>query len=111
MNATIWHNPKCSTSRKALAQLEEKGVEVTVIQYLKTPPTKEELRALYKDAGMTARQGLRTRQDEAKALLNADEETILDAMAQNPVLVERPLVQTDKGTRLARPLERLDDIL
>ena len=112
MKATIWHNPNCGTSRKTLAILEETpGVEVEVIQYLKTPPSRERLAGLYARAGITPREGLRTKQDEAKALLDASDDAILDAMMANPVLIERPLVETDKGVRLCRPQERVRDIL
>lgn len=110
MNATIWHNPKCSTSRKALAILEEAGVDLTVVQYLKTPPTRATLASLYKEAGITARQGLRTKQADA-ALLEADEDAILDAMVRDPVLIERPIVRTEKGVRLCRPLDKIHEIL
>lgn len=112
MKATIWHNPNCGTSRKTLAILEETpGVEVEVVQYLKTPPSRDRLAALYRAAGMTPRQGLRTKQDEAKSLFDASDDAILDAMMANPVLIERPLVETDKGVRLCRPQEKVREIL
>ena len=116
MKATIWHNPNCGTSRKTLALLEEaSGVDVTVIEYLKNPPTREKLEQLYRDAGITPREGLRTRGSPAEELgLTEDGATadqILDAMAADPVLIERPLVETDKGVRLCRPQERVQEIL
>lgn len=111
MKATIFHNPNCGTSRKTLAILEEAGAEVEVIQYLKTPPTREQLAALYARAGISPREGLRTKQDEAKALLDASDDAILDAMVANPVLIERPLVETDKGVRLCRPQDKVREIL
>ena len=112
MKATIWHNQMCSTSRKTLELLRaEPGLEVEVIEYLKTPPTREELAALYRTAGMAPRQGLRARQDEARPLHEASDDELLDAMAANPILIERPLVRTDKGVRLARPIERVREIL
>jgi arsenate reductase (glutaredoxin) len=114
MKATIWHNPACGTSRKTLAILQEApGVEVTIVEYLKAPPTRETLEALYKDAGITPRQGLRTRGSPAEALglLNADGVTILDAMEREPILIERPLVRTDKGVRLCRPQDIVLEIL
>lgn len=114
MKATIWHNPNCGTSRKTLAILEETdGVELTVIEYLKTAPTVEKLRSLYKRAGITPRQGLRTRGSPAEemGLLDADEETILQAMAREPILIERPLVETEKGARLCRPQDLVREIL
>lgn len=113
MKATIWHNPKCSTSRKTLDLLRESGADVTVIEYLKTPPSRDELKRLYATAGMTAREGLRMREDRAKELVaeGAPDDAILDAMAADPVLIERPLVATDKGVRLARPIEKVREIL
>ncbi|QNA84664.1 arsenate reductase (glutaredoxin) [Sphingomonas sp. So64.6b] len=112
MKATIWHNPRCSKSREALAILKETpGVEVEVIEYLKTPPTRARLAALYARAGMTPREGLRKAEDGAKALLGANDDTILDAMVADPILIERALVETDKGVRLGRPPERIREIL
>ena len=112
MKATIYHNPRCSKSREALAILNETpGVEVEVIEYLKTPPSRETLQQLYARAGMTAREGLRIAEDDAKPLKGADDEAILDAMTANPNLIERPLVVTEKGVRLGRPPERVREIL
>lgn len=113
MKATIWHNPKCGTSRKTLAILEEAGVDVTVVEYLKTPPTSEKLAQLYKDAGLSPQEGLRMRGTDAaeRGLPNADAETVLNAMASDPILIERPLVETDKGVRLCRPQEIVREIL
>lgn len=114
MQATIWHNPKCGTSRKTLAILEEsKGVEVTVVEYLKNPPSREKLAQLYADAGMTPAEGLRLRGTDAqeRGLPDADADTILDAMAADPILINRPLVETDKGVRLCRPQEVVEEIL
>ena len=111
MKATIYHNPRCSTSRQTLDMLREAGADVTVIEYLKTPPSKEELRRLYARAGITPRLGLRMKEDAAKALAGASDEAILDAMVTNPILIERPLVETEKGVVLARPKERVYEIL
>lgn len=114
MKATIWHNPKCGTSRKTLAILEETpGVEVTVIEYLKTPPSAEKLAQLYRDAGITPQQGLRIRGTDAeeRGLPQADDATVLSAMAADPILIERPLVETDKGARLCRPQDTVHQIL
>ena len=114
MKATIWHNPKCGTSRNTLAILNERdGVDVTVIEYLKTPPTREKLAQLYRDAGMTPNEGLRLRGTDAveRGLPDADADTVLDAMAADPRLIERPLVETDRGVRLARPKEKVEEIL
>jgi arsenate reductase (glutaredoxin) len=114
MRATIWHNPNCGTSRKTLALLqEEPGIELTVIEYLKNPPTADKLDQLYRDAGITPRRGLRTRGSPAEelGLLEADSETILMAMERQPILIERPLVETEKGVRLCRPQDVVKDIL
>ena len=112
MNATIYHNPRCSKSRETLAILEAtSGVEIEVIEYLKTPPSRETLKDLYRRAGMTAREGLRIAEDAAKPLKGADDDAILDAMAANPILIERPLVVTGKGVRLGRPPEKVREIL
>jgi len=114
MKATIWHNPKCGTSRKTLAVLEETpGVEVTVIEYLKDAPSAEKLAQLYRDAGITPQQGLRTKGTDAeeRGLPQADDATVLAAMAAEPALIERPLVETGKGARLCRPMERVHEIL
>lgn len=114
MKVTIWHNPNCGTSRKTLAILEEAaGVDLTVIEYLKAPPTVEKLKSLYERAGITPRQGLRTRGSPAEemGLLDADDETILRAMAKEPVLIERPLVETEKGVRLCRPQDVVREVL
>lgn len=116
MKATIWHNPNCGTSRKTLALLEEApGVDVTVVEYLKNPPTRDKLEQLYRDAGITPREGLRTRGSPAEELGLTDEcataDQILDAMAADPILIERPLVETDKGVRLCRPQEKVQEIL
>jgi len=113
MKATIYHNPMCGTSRNTLAALQESGVDVTVIEYLKTPPSKEELRRLYREAEISPREGLRAKEPLATelGLLDADDETILDAMMEHPILINRPLVETDKGVRLARPSEKVREIL
>lgn len=114
MQATIWHNPACGTSRKTLAILEETpGLEVQVVEYLKTPPTAEKLAQLYRDAGITPQQGLRIRGTDAieRGLPDADDATVLAAMAAQPNLIERPLVKTDKGARLCRPQDLVHEIL
>lgn len=114
MKATIWHNPNCGTSRKTLAILQETpGVDVKVVEYLKTPPSAEKLAQLYRDAGIAPRQGLRMRGTDAaeRGLPEADDGTVLAAMAAEPMLIERPLVETDKGVRLCRPQEKVHEIL
>lgn len=114
MKATIWHNPACGTSRKTLAILEETpGVEVTVIEYLKTPYTEAKLRQLFADAGMRARDALRLRGTDAaeRGLADADDDAILAAMARNPAYVNRPFVETAKGVRFCRPQDVVREIL
>lgn len=113
MKATIWHNPKCGTSRNTLAILTEAGADVTVIEYLTTPPSAAKLAQLYRDAGITPQQGLRLRGTDAeeRGLPQADDATVLAAMAAEPKLIERPLVETDKGARLCRPKEKVLEIL
>jgi arsenate reductase (glutaredoxin) len=114
VKATIWHNPKCGTSRKTLAILEETpGVDVEVIEYLKTPPSRERLEALYRRAGITAREGLRAKEPLTAelGLADAEDDAIFDAMVAHPILINRPLVQTEKGVRLCRPQEVVREIL
>lgn len=113
MNATIWHNPRCSKSRLALQTLQDKGFEVEVIEYLRNPPTREKLAQLYADAGITPAQGLRIGGTDAKerGLPAASADAVLDAMAADPRLIERPLVETGKGVRLCRPSELIDEII
>ena len=114
MKATIWHNPACGTSRKTLAILQETpGVEVEVVEYLKTPPGAAKLAQLYRDAGITPQQGLRRRgtDAEARGLPGASDAKVLAAMAAEPILIERPLVKTGKGVRLCRPQDVVREIL
>ncbi len=115
MKATIYHNPKCGTSRKTLEILNESGADVTVIDYLKQPPGKEELRRLYDRAGLSPREGLRAKEQLAKDLDltggHVSDNAILDAMVENPILIERPLVETEKGVRLCRPQDKVREIL
>lgn len=112
MKATIWHNPRCSKSREALAILRSApDVDVAVVEYLKQPPSREELARIYARGGMMARDGLRRGEDGAQALEDADDAAILDAMAADPILIERPLVETDRGVVLARPPDKVLEIL
>ena len=115
MKATIYHNPKCGTSRKTLEILESEGADIRVVEYLKTPPAKEELRRLYARAGIAPREGLRAKEPLASelGLLSGDvgDEAILDAMVANPILINRPLVETERGVRLCRPQETVREIL
>lgn len=113
MKATIWHNPRCSKSRAALERLQQAGYAVAVVEYLKHPPTADTLARLYRSAGITAAQGLRLAGTDAtvRGLPQSDDATVLAAMAQQPELIERPLVETPKGVRLCRPAELIEDIL
>lgn len=113
MDATIYHNPRCSTSRKALDRLREEGIEPSVVKYLDEVPSRAQLETLIADAGLTVREALRTREAEYKelGLADASDDELLDAMVAHPKLIQRPFVVTEKGTRMARPLESLDDIL
>jgi arsenate reductase len=111
MKAIIYHNPACGTSRKTLEILEQEGADVTVIEYLATPPGRDELRRLYEKAGLSPAEGLRRREPGAEDLAGTDDETVLDAMVGNPRLIERPLVETEKGVRLCRPQDRVREIL
>jgi len=111
MKATIWHNPRCGTSRNALALLEESGADVTIVEYLSNPPTPDELRRVYARAGITPRQGLRAKEPAAADLAAATDDEIIDAMMLNPVLIERPIVETQRGAVLARPAERVKEVL
>jgi len=113
--ATIYHNPKCSTSRQVLEMIEAAGVKPTVVEYLKAGWTKPQLKELFAAAGVTPRQALRTKAGEAEelGLLDAkvSDAKLLDAMVAHPVLVERPFVTTSKGTALCRPKEKVRDLL
>jgi arsenate reductase len=114
MKATIWHNPACGTSRKTLTILQETpGVEVTVVEYLANPPSAEKLAQLCRDAGIGPQQGLRLRGTDAeeRGLPQASDSQVLAAMAAEPKLIERPLVETEKGVRLCRPQETVLEIL
>ena len=115
MKATIYHNPMCGTSRKTLEILNNEGADVTVVEYLKAPPSREELQRIYDRAGITTREGLRAKEPLAEELgLNdpsISDDEILDAMAKHPILIERPLVETAKGAVLARPQDKVREIL
>ncbi|MGB7418013.1 MAG: arsenate reductase family protein [Erythrobacter sp.] len=110
MKATIWHNPKCGTSRKTLAILENLSrVDLSVVEYLKRPPTRAKLAQLYRDAGITPAEGLRLRgtNAEERGLPDAGDDQILDAMVADPILINRPLVETEKGVALCRPQDEV----
>jgi arsenate reductase len=115
MTVTIWHNPKCATSRKVLETIRKKGVEPKIVDYVKTPPSAAEIKTVLKEMGAKPRDLLRKRGTPYDALglddpKHADAQLIA-AMAKHPILIERPVVRTRKGTRLCRPPERLKEIL
>ena len=114
MKATIWHNPACGKSRATLELLQARDdLDLEVVEYLKHPPSREKLVQLYRDAGLAPREAVRTYGTDAeeRGLTQADDATVLDAMMADPKLIERPLVETDKGVRLCRPPERVRQIL
>ena len=111
--AVIYHNPRCSTSRKTLELLRDNGIEPTIVEYLKTPPSRAEIVTLVSDAGIDVRSAVRKRESlyGELGLADAGDDELLDAMATNPILIERPFVVTAKGTRLARPIDAVREIL
>ncbi len=110
---TIYHNPRCSTSRNTLERLRAAGREPEIIEYLKTPPTRDQLARLISDAGLTPRDAVRSKEAvyAELGLEGASDAQLLDAMAAHPILINRPFVVTEKGTRLGRPIEAVDEIL
>ncbi|MEN8269346.1 arsenate reductase (glutaredoxin) [Acinetobacter baumannii] len=111
----IYHNPACGTSRNTLALIRHAGLEPIIIEYLKTPPSTDELIQLIKDSNLTVREAIRKNVDPYKDLeLEQDhwtDEQLIDFMVQYPILINRPFVVTQKGTRLCRPSEMVLDIL
>lgn len=115
IDITIYHNPDCGTSRNTLAMIRNAGIEPTVIEYLKTPPTRDELVRMIADAGLTVREAIREK-GTPYAEFGLDDpalshDRLLDAMLKDPILINRPFVITPLGTRLARPSEAVLDIL
>jgi len=110
---TIYHNPDCGTSRNVLAMIRAAGYEPIVIEYLKVGWTRDQLESLLAAMSMGVRELLRENGTPAAALglLDAAADRILDAMVEHPILVNRPIVVTPKGTALARPSERVFDLL
>lgn len=115
MTVTIYHNPECGTSRNTLAMIRQSGVEPTVIEYLRNPPSRERIVELVSAAGITLRQAIRQKDTPYEALGLGDtsltDDALLDAIGQHPVLLNRPFVETPIGTRLCRPSEAVLDIL
>jgi arsenate reductase len=112
---TIYHKPNCSTSRNVLGLIRESGVEPTIVLYLETPPSKKKLRELAKAMGMTARDLLRTKETPYEELKLADskwtDDQLFDAIVENPILLQRPIVVSPRGTLMCRPWERVREIL
>ncbi|OCJ08632.1 arsenate reductase (glutaredoxin) [Rhizobium sp. AC27/96] len=115
MNVTIYHNPDCGTSRNTLAMIRNAGIEPTVIEYLKNPPSREQLVKMIADAGLTVRGAIREKGTPYAelGLDNPDltDDQLLDAMLKDPILINRPFVITPLGTRLSRPSEIVLEIL
>jgi arsenate reductase (glutaredoxin) len=109
----IYHNPRCTTSRKTLELLRDSGIEPKIVQYLTTPPSRDELVDMIRAAGIEVRKAVRKREPlyADLHLANASDDQLLDAMAEHPILIERPFVVTPKGTRLARPVDSVREIL
>lgn len=115
MDVTIYHNPACGTSRNTLEMIRNAGIEPTVIEYLKTPPSRDELVKMITDAGLSVREAIREK-GTPFAELGLDnpeltDDQLLDAMLKDPILINRPFVVTPLGTRLSRPSEAVLDIL
>jgi arsenate reductase len=115
MTVTIYHNPDCGTSRNTLAMIRQSGVEPVVVEYLKTPPSRERIMQLVTAAGMRLRDAIRQKDTPYAELGLADpalgDDALLDAIAAHPILLNRPFVETPLGTRLCRPSEVVLDIL
>ena len=115
MTVTIYHNPACGTSRNTLAMIRQSGVEPTVIEYLKAPPSREKLKELIAAMGISARGLLREKGTPYRQLGLDDpkwtDDELLDLMVANPILINRPIVATPKGTKLCRPSEAVLEIL
>jgi len=115
MKATIYHNPMCGTSRKTLEILRDSGCDIWINEYLKSPPSRDELKRLYARAGISPREGLRSKETLAEELglsrPDVTDDEVLDAMIAHPILIERPLVETPNGVRLCRPQEVVREIL
>lgn len=111
---TIWHNPRCSKSRQTLALLMERGVELRVVEYLKTPPTADDIRAVVTKLGITPIDLMRVKEARFKELgldRHSDADALIAAMAANPILIERPVVITDTAAAIGRPPEAVLDVL
>lgn len=115
MTITIYHNPNCGTSRNTLAMIRQSGEEPVIVEYLKTPPTREKLVSLIGAMDISPRELLRQKGTPYEELNLGDaslsDEQLIDAMMAHPILINRPIVETEKGTRLCRPSEVVLEIL
>jgi arsenate reductase len=115
MTVTIYHNPDCGTSRNTLAMIRQSGIEPTVVEYLKTPPAREQLKALIASMAIPVRALLREKATPYKELGLGDskwtDDELLDFMMAHPILINRPIVVTSRGVRLCRPSEAVIDLL
>ncbi|MBB0179445.1 MULTISPECIES: arsenate reductase (glutaredoxin) [Ralstonia] len=115
MSVTIYHNPACGTSRNTLAMIRNAGIEPTIVEYLVTPPSRDELISLVQRAGLTVRETLREKGTPYAELglgnVELTDDALLDAMMRHPILINRPFVVTPLGVRLCRPSELVLDIL
>ncbi|MBB3035932.1 arsenate reductase (glutaredoxin) [Hoyosella altamirensis] len=114
-DVTIYHNPRCTTSRNVLAIIREAGIEPEIVKYLDTPPGRDALASMISAASLTPRQAIRKREKLYKELgldnPDTSDDALLDAMAEHPILIERPIVVTPRGVRLARPPQTVEEIL
>lgn len=115
MSVTIWHNPRCATSRRVLAMIRARGIEPTIVNYLDTPPSAATIKTVLKEAGMQPHDLLRRKGTPYDELGLGDptlsERDLIAAMHKHPILIDRPVVRAPKGTRLCRPPERVTEIL
>jgi arsenate reductase len=115
MRVTIYHNPKCGTSRGALALIRERGIEPAIIEYLKTPLTKDQLQALVARMGVPVREVVRWKEKDTVAEAGISEassdDALLEALARHPILMNRPIVSTELGVKLCRPEETVIEVL
>jgi arsenate reductase (glutaredoxin) len=115
MTVTIYHNPKCGTSRNTLALIRNAGVEPTIVEYLTAPPDRDTLKSLISRAGLSVRDAIREKGTPFAELGLDDpmlsDDQLIDAMLEHPILINRPFVDTPNGARLCRPSERVIDLL
>ena len=115
MATTIYHNPRCNHSRAVLAMIRDAGIEPAIVDYQSTPPSAAKLRQLLRDAGLSPRQAIRDKEaayaDRGLDDPTLDDEAVIAAMVADPILIQRPLVENERGVRLCRPPERVLELL